>query len=121
MSKKWVAVIPSGNEVIPTIQELKKMGYHVAGIDQNKNAPAFEFCDMQIVSSLNDYESILYFLKTKNISPECFIPIVSDKAVLPAYILNTLIGKGKINENILAYYIYGEDLVGYTLNLVTVI
>lgn len=104
MSKKWVAVIPCGNEVIPTILELKKMGYNVVGIDQNKDAVAFEHCDIPIVAPLNDYETILYSLKVKNVTPEYFIPIVSDKAVLPAYILNILHGLGKKNENILAYY-----------------
>jgi len=104
MSKKWVTVIPGGNEVIPTINELKKLGYKVACIDQNPNAIAFSHCDLSIISPLTDFEKILYLLKSEDVSPECFIPIVSDKAILPAYMLNMLFNKGKKNDHILAFY-----------------
>lgn len=104
MSKKWVAVLPCGNETLPTIAVLKQKGYAVAGIDQNAEAPAFKSCDKAITAPLDDYEQILYTLKAESIEPEAFLPIVSDKAVLPAYTLNRLFGHTKINKNVLAFY-----------------
>ncbi len=104
MNKKWVAVLPCGKESVPTILELKKRGYHVMGIDQSEKATAFSACDKILISSLVNYEQILYHLKTAAILPETFIPVVSDKAILPAYILNTLFNRTTPNENILAFY-----------------
>lgn len=114
MKKKWVVVIPCGLEVIPTIEAAKKQGYSVAGVDQNPEAPAMKFCDLGIVSPLNDFEHILYVLQTNKIVPECVIPIVSDKAVFPAYMLNLQFGKTPINPNILAFY--SKSVLRNTLN-----
>jgi hypothetical protein len=104
MKKKWVVVLPCGSESIPTILVLKARGYKVIGLDQNNKAAASNSCDKMIISPLDNYEQILYFLKTENIQPECFIPIVSDKAILPAYILNRLFNITPPNDNILAFY-----------------
>jgi biotin carboxylase len=104
MKKKWAVVIPSGKEVIATIETLKVMGYSVVGVDENPAAPAFEYCDESIVSPINNTETILYNLKSRNIVPECFIPVVSDKAVLPCYTLNRIFDRAKQNENVLAFY-----------------
>jgi len=104
MKKKWVVVIPCGLEVIPTIKAAKELGYSIAGVDANGEAPAMEFCDLRITSPLNDFELILYQLRINRITPECFIPIVSDKAVFPAYMLNLHFGKTEINPNVLAFY-----------------
>jgi hypothetical protein len=104
MSKKWITVIPCGFEVIHTIKIAQKKGYKVVGIDQNPAAPGFSHCDFKISSSIDDYETILHQLKSNNIIPECFVPVVSDKAVFPSYILNLHFGKAIPNLGIMAFY-----------------
>jgi hypothetical protein len=104
MRKKWVAVIPCGKESINTIQILKSLNYNVIGIDLMANADAISYCDKTIICPINDIETILLYLQFNQIVPEYFFPVVSDKAIFPAYMLNNFYGLVEPNTLFPCYY-----------------
>jgi hypothetical protein len=104
MKDVWVLVLPCGDQVIDTIIALKSFGYRVLGVDENPSAIGFQFCDLYLTSPIDKYEKILSFISNNKLNVICSIPIVSDKAVFPSYLLNLHFGNSLPNPNILAYF-----------------
>lgn len=55
---KYFVSIGAGINQIPLIQEAKKLGFHVIGVDQNNLAPGFLHCDLKIQEALENHEEI---------------------------------------------------------------
>ena len=104
MKDEWVLVLPCGDQVIDTVLELKSLGYKVLGVDAKSTAIGFKYCDLYLTSAIDNYETILNFISYNKLNVICTIPIVSDKAVFPSYILNLHLTRKQSNPNILAYF-----------------
>jgi hypothetical protein len=104
MKDEWVLVLPCGDQVIDTILALKSLGYRVLGVDESPSAVGFQYCDLYLASPIDKYETILSFISNNKLNVICSIPIVSDKAVFPSYMLNLHFANSVSNPNILAYF-----------------
>lgn len=70
--------IGAGLNQIPLIKEARNMGFHVIGVDKNSLAPGFQYCDLKIQESIDDYESI--FLKLSEIMFDGTISAIMTKS-----------------------------------------
>ena len=55
---KYFVSIGAGYNQIPLIQEAKKQGFNVIGIDKNASSPGFIKCDLKDQESIDDYKEI---------------------------------------------------------------
>ncbi|MFC1669139.1 ATP-grasp domain-containing protein [Spirochaetota bacterium] len=55
--------IGAGINQIPLINEAKKIGFHIIGVDQNPTAPGFLLCDLKIQESIGNYKDIYKILR----------------------------------------------------------
>lgn len=62
-STDYFVSIGAGINQIPLIQEAKKAGFQVIGVDMNASAPGFYHCDLKIQESVQDYENIYIKLR----------------------------------------------------------
>ncbi len=50
--------VGAGLNQLPLIDEARKLGFHVIGVDKNSSAPGFLKCDLKIQESIDNYEQI---------------------------------------------------------------
>ncbi|KOP82297.1 acetyl-CoA carboxylase biotin carboxylase subunit family protein [Cytobacillus solani] len=84
-----VLSIGAGKEQIFSIQEAKRMGLIVIGIDGDKDAPGFAYCDVTYNIDLKEVNDIIKVARKHQI-----------KFVLPVPIGGSLITIGKVNDEL---------------------
>ena len=65
---KKILLISAGHEAVPGIVFAKKSNLKTIVVDQNKNAPGFQYADYKIYSSTYNYIDIINNLEKKKIS-----------------------------------------------------
>ena len=77
-----IICIGAGKDQLPIIEAIKKAGFRVLAIDQNKNAPGLNLCDFYIQESTHDFAKLKPHLE--KLSVECnFLSILNRSSGYP--------------------------------------
>ncbi|MDY6967223.1 MAG: ATP-grasp domain-containing protein [Spirochaetota bacterium] len=74
--------IGAGYKQAPLIEEAKRMGYHIIGVDRNTNATGICKCDIKIQESTDNYEDI--YTKINELLIDGEVEVVLSKSFGPA-------------------------------------
>ncbi len=81
---RYFVSIGAGLNQIPLINEAKKLGFHVIGVDASASAPGFYHCDLKIQESVENYDAI--YMKLLELLVDGDIHGVMTKSYGPAII-----------------------------------
>lgn len=104
----------AGENQVPLIEEARRQGFKVIGVDRNSRAPGFALCDLKIQESIDNYREIIYKLReiiiygdikgvlTKSfgsaVKSACYISEQFGIPMIPPHRLDDFINKRKMKK-----------------------